>query len=129
MRTFIAFIFCLYMLVPTFAIAQQEESCDANPRWLLVTVVASKFWIKSDSDDEPRDQYYGGKLELVDRCDITSISPYEDTADKRSIATEILKMFRSETGEIISWSRLWVKESLQDICQSMQDCADVTSRP
>ena len=39
MRIFTVLIFCLYMLVPTFAIAQQDESCDANPRWLLVTVV------------------------------------------------------------------------------------------
>ena len=48
MRTFTTLICCLYILAPTFAIAQQDESCDANPRWLLVTVFQSGFWMKDE---------------------------------------------------------------------------------
>ena len=131
MRIFTVLIFCLYMLVPTFAIAQQDESCDANPRWLLVTVVQSEVWMKPNNEkkvelvDQLSDYSSGERLQLVDRCygDTFDISHY--SGSKENIAAEINWAFYSSTQELKSWYRIWVKESLQDICQAMQDCADV----
>ena len=89
MRTFTALICCLYMLVPTSAIAQQDESCDANPRWLLVTVVRGEFWLKPQSGDTKAEHFNEERLQLVDRCqaDIFTISHYRGTDE--NIATEI----------------------------------------
>ena len=70
MRTFTALIFCLYMLVPTFAIAQQDESCDANPRWLLVTVLAAA----DNFEDGNTEIALKDELRLVDRCEIDDLS-------------------------------------------------------
>ena len=124
MRTFTALICCLYMLAPTSAIAQQGESCDANPRWLLVTVVSAVDSFGTESE------YDGEYLSMVDRCegDTFNIRAYSGSAE--GIATEIawtyLSTDRSKTND---WVRLWVKESLQDICRAMWDCSDATSRP
>ena len=125
MRTFTALIFCLYMLVPTFAIAQQDESCDANPRWLLVTVLAAA---DNFVDEKAKEVARAEHLRHVDRCIINSISTATDGSDPR-ISSEILMVFNSEPVEESLWVRLWLKESLQDICRAMRDCEDTTSRP
>ena len=130
MRTFTALICCLYMLAPTSAIAQQGESCDANPRWLLVTVVRGEFWMKPESGDTKTEHFNEERLQLVDRChaDIFTVLHYRD--EDENIAAEIRWAYMSDkTGEVSSWSKIWVKESLQDICRVMRDCEDATSRP
>ena len=52
MRTFTALIFCLYVLAPTFSLARgdKEEPCDANPRWLLVTVLEAEHYKKKKGE-------------------------------------------------------------------------------
>ena len=139
MRTFIAFACCLFLIAPATAIAQKEKSCDASPRWLLVTVVAQKVWIKSDETDqlEPfqaltrTDEH----LNLLDRCGVKVFSDYTihqgsskypgDSDD--NVATEITDHTQSN-GKTTSLEILWVKESLQEICAAVRDCADATSK-
>ena len=136
MRTFIAFACCLFLIAPATAIAQKEKSCDASPRWLLVTVVAQKHWINSDETDQlepvPVFTRTDEHLKLLDRCGVKVFSDYTinqeypgDSDD--NVATEITDLTQSN-GKATSLGILWVKESLQEICAAVRDCADATSK-
>ena len=116
------------MLAPTSAIAQQDESCDANPRWLLVTVVRSAGRLPGEDE---KTQYSGEeRLELVDRCAGDSFGISEHQGESEDIESEIWWTIVSQvTGETMAWTKIWVKESLHDICRAVRDCADATSRP
>ncbi len=135
MRTFTTLICCLYMLAPTFAIAQQDESCDANPRWLLVTVLQSGFWMEDEegvlkrfppNDNDQDDSYPEGKLWLVDRCEDVDIHSHTGEPNAPSTTRINISTF-SDRGILESVTRLWVKESITEICSSVRDCADATS--
>ncbi len=140
MRTFITLITCLYILAPTFAIAQKDESCDANPRWLLVTVLAEETWSRSDEKDQlervPEFTHTEERLKLLDRCEIEIFSAYRKLpgsleypgASDDAVATTITD-YTQANGKTERLTQLWVKESLQDICRAMRDCEDTTSRP
>lgn len=129
MRPFMILTLCLALLAPTFSSAQQDKSCDASPRWLLVTVVRSASWFKTTSKVEEADYSGEEKLWLVDRCgdDLFNITSY--SGPEKGIATEIMSMTTSHDGEALAWTRLSVKESLHDICRAMRDCGDATSKP
>ena len=136
MRTFIAFACCLFLIAPATAIAQKEKSCDASPRWLLVTVVAQKYWIKSDETDQlepfPAGTSTDEHLKLLDRCGVKVFSDYQGSSkypgdSDDNVATEITDHTQSN-GKTMGFGIFWVKESLQEICAAVRDCADATSK-
>ena len=115
------------LLLATSAVLPQSESCDANPRWLLVTVVRADSWLVAASDG--LHTYDRERLELVDLCDYDDFS-FDDTRfDGRTDSTLITLMDFSVNQELTFRKRLWVKESLQDICRVMKDCEDTTNQP
>ena len=67
---------CLCLLTATLAQAEKVKSCDAKPRWLLVTVLAFEFHItglqnkqgENISVDPTPKIYPKGTLRLLDRC-------------------------------------------------------------
>ena len=106
---------------------------------MLVTVVAQKHWIKSDEKDQlepvPVLTRTDEHLKLLDRCGVKVFSDYTihqgsskypgDSDD--NVATEITDHTQSN-GKTMGFGIFWVKESLQEICAAVRDCADATSK-
>ena len=134
-----AFIVWLLLCLSTPAIAQRGESCDAKPRWLLVTVLELDYYTPSKSKDgsglrkheAASGKIPNGRLQMIDRCgngiiqmsDNNGIGPGEGKPGKAIIEHSLY----SEGGEITTLVRYFVKESMADLCRAMKDCADATS--
>lgn len=98
------------------------KACEANPRWLLVTIVKQEVLLEDDEGDYKRSDalsYSVERKELLDRCKIALI----DEA-RNNVANASTKITQSSPGALMY---LYVKESLQDICSVLPDCADVTA--
>ena len=98
------------------------KACEANPRWLLVTVVEQELLMEDDEVGFKRSDtfsYSVERKELLDRCEISLI----DEA-RKEVANASAKITQSSPGVLIYF---YVKESLQDICSVLPDCADATS--
>lgn len=132
------FLLPFILLLATSAVLPQSESCDANPRWLLVTVLAEETWLRSEEKDQleriPAFTHTEERLKLLDRCEIEIFSAYRKLpgtleypgASDGAVATTITDYIQAN-GKTESMNHLWVKESLQDICRVMKDCEDTTN--
>ena len=99
------------------------KACEANPRWLLVTVVEQKGWTQQDDGEfKPSEvfSYRGEVRELIDRCEISSIGESGSLS-----ANSRARIIKSSPGALI---HVYVKESLTDICGVLPDCADASVR-
>ena len=122
----------LLSCLPVFAQSSGEapgKGCNANPRWILVTVVDREYYTKEDgilkktevlSWSSPK-----GDFVLVDRCEVTSITSIYD-ARRRGFSKDAIK-YKSEIYTDSGGLEVFrVKESLQDLCRAMKDCVDAT---
>ena len=113
--------------------AHAQESCDAKPRWLLVTVLETDWYARSEDDDGKFDRKGyplsgktpDGSLNMIDRCSGTvlmSINPSPESKPGKTLLTVLHYEGPRPSGQI----QYWVKESLQDLCRAMKDCGDAT---
>ena len=91
----------------------QEGTCNARPRWLVVTVVSGMTESASGSVSE----WNTTGARLVDRCRITSM--FEISTDG-PVKTEI--HVRDSGG----FHAIAIAESVHDICAAVDDCANAT---
>ncbi len=117
-----ALLTLLLLTLPSLASAQ-EETCDAKPRWLLVTVVQDRDNIGGETKTATWPE---GELRLVDRCQADHFSVTSASKQDPGL-TLISKFYTDSKGKISTFVDLWVKESLHDICLAMRDCADATA--
>ena len=115
-------------------LVQAERPCDADPRYLLVTVVAENIWFGNEET---------GKLEkrpdlswtkpprpvLLDRCD--DVNFYNATSPSPQFPSDQIgqsegTVLQYEGSEVKSMRIMRIKESLSDICRVMEDCGDAT---
>ena len=98
------------------------KACEAKPRWLLVTVVEREVLTEDDEGKFKRSDWLTNseeREELLDRCEISLIDE-----GRGEVANSSAKVTKSSPGFL---TYLYVKESLQDICSVLPDCADATS--
>lgn len=112
----IAFSFAL--AVP---LAAQDAACDAEPRWLTVTVVGSEF---IDAEGEVSELFRDGNqgAQMLDRCR-GYISISEDRRIRPGGVSQANIDISYRDGSLRFY---FVKESVQDICAAVSDCADAT---
>ena len=134
-----AFIVWLLLCLSTPAIAQRGESCDAKPRYILVTVLELDFYTRSQSKDGSglvkheaiSGKIPNGRLQMIDRCGNGVIQMSDNNgigSGKGKPGKAIIEDFLySEGGEIRTLLRYFVKESMADLCRAMKDCSDATS--
>ena len=103
-------------LAPVHVVAQ-DAPCDADPRWLLVTLLENRITYESG---EHLDAALG--QQVLDRCEIVSIK--QENPISEPIRSTI--MIRPH-GDILLWE-MTARESPQDICAAVRDCGDATLR-
>ena len=134
-----AFFVWLLLYLSTPAIARRGESCDAKPRYILVTVLELDYFARSKSKDgsglrkheAASGKIPSGRLQMIDRCgdgiiqmsNNNGIGPGKGKPGKSIIEDSLY----SDGGEIRTLIRYFVKESMADLCRAMNDCADATS--
>ncbi len=113
-------------------LVQAEKPCDADPRYLLVTVVAQHVWYENleSKKFELRPEMSSNKPRpvLLDRCENIRFynanipsQQFPDDKVSQSEATVLRKLNKSQSMKIIR-----IKESMSDICRVMKDCGDAT---
>ena len=125
MRIALAAVFSL--AIPAYGSIQQSFQASItcahmnpvpDPRWILLTVLQTEF-MGSSVDPPPARK----RVLAVDRCLIGSIW-HSDTGSPEGSSSTVTIM-DPESGDItMSW---YVKESVQDICQAVNDCVDATA--
>ena len=107
-------------------LSAQEEVCDAEPRWLVVALVGSDVTGKDGESIEAfKDRRIGDKM--LDRCGWP----------RRGVAIKEHREFRpggvSQSAIFVPfgdadsgwrYERLYVRQSVQDICAALNDCGD-----
>ena len=116
----VAFLIAGGTLDPALVLAQ-EPPCDARPRWLVVTVTSISLTMAGTDSTDPvaRELDFYGK-QIFDRCEI-EISGYENSESGEHRGSVIS---RNDQYGALELSR--VKESVQEICAVLDDCADAT---
>ena len=99
-------------------VVAQNAPCDADPRWMVVTVVQAEA-IDHESNSVRTFDHLAG-LRILDRCRIVHIA---ELVGNESAAAQIQMRHDaiSDTTQL-----LLVKEPVQDICMAMRDCGDAT---
>ena len=114
-------------------LVQAEKHCDADPRYLLVTVLAEHTWIRNiETDKLEKESNFSSATPrpvLLDRCDnidfVNASNPSVYFPDERIAKSEVSE-YVSEGRKIKTWKLMRVKESLSDLCRVMKDCGDAT---
>ena len=114
-------VFVLVLLALSIPAAGQSGSCNADPRWLLVTVIFRQDALKLEDEWKWSDSSVTRRA-LIDRCEITYIGSTEGEVDQYPPSATRMTLGLSDS----SFSYLWVLESLQDICLAVSDCVDAT---
>ena len=111
----------------------QDSRCDAQPRWLAVTVVSGTT---IGLGDRPIQAVTG--VQLVNRCEdtrLTFVSELDPTShggdgaeafDQGAKSRLHFYYIRSDDDAI--FRVLFVKETVQQLCAAMDDCGDATVR-
>ena len=105
-----------------------HEQCEADPRYLLVTVVSGTVY----TEGEPRYEFAAGP-HLLDLCVRIRMFNHED-------GTEVVVNYPSgdivpspQPARVTQFSpgrmRLVVRETLAELCRAMSSCAVVSDRP
>lgn len=111
------------------ASAQDDEKCDAKPRWIAVTVVEG--WFESSA---PQTLEMDSGEQLLDRCMILGVdwdvrelkaTSRRGTAVTKGARTSFSASRSMDDGGWIMYTFL-VKETVQQICAAMDDCGDAT---
>ena len=123
MRIILAGVLLLGMVGPA---AAQDDDCDADPRWLVVTVVYSRI----ASGGEGFDTATG--VRTVDRCDVDTMSEVDPDKENPILrrmwnAGARTELFGGDGPD--TWSYwYYVRETIHDICAVLNDCADATEQ-
>ena len=119
----------LALALASFALPIAAQTpCDADPRWIVVTVVRSE-WTNADGQrNVALTDIVLGEL-LFDRCEGQEVTMGEPR--EREQATQSLSLGVAQTRIVVrlgSGERLtyYVLESLHDICAAVDDCGDAT---
>ncbi len=127
MRTAAIFFVAVGVWLPGLAHAQ-DSTCDAEPRYLVVTVVGSATYFDGQRAEVLADMGLG--TNMFDRCGGTAVmigqagGPGAVLADHPRLAEAqaAITVHRSD-GDFTTYL---VHESLHDICAVLADCADAT---
>ena len=119
----------LALALASFALPIAAQTpCDADPRWIVVTVVRFE-WTNADGQrNVALTDIVLGEL-LFDRCEGQEVTM--DEPREREQATQSLSLGVAQTRIVVrlgSGDRLtyYVLESLHDICAAVDDCGDAT---
>ena len=97
-----------------------RAQCDANPRWLLVTVTDVSY--VNFRTTERTDVDVLNRQQMIDRCEV-------DKVDEQSTSqSAVLTITAAGTPVPDSFTLLFVDETPQEICAAVRDCADATKR-
>ena len=116
------------LLLTSLGQASAQEQCDADPKWLVVTVV--------DGTGRLGDQNLtvGTGARFLRRCEIVYIGTlketeyYADSYNRARDAGAQTVINTSNTGAE-SFTQYFVKETVHAICAAVNDCADATAKP
>ena len=124
MRTAVIVFIAVGVWLPGLAHAQ-DSVCDAEPRYLVVTVVGSDAVREGERDEFFTDADVGAYM--LDRCRTSQSQPFLTfpASERPDLADEAQASF------MINWDadsfiRYYVRESLHEICAVLADCADAT---
>ena len=125
-RSLLAVVLILAAALAGGAAKAQDEQCDARPRWLVVTVIDGWFVLDADSErlDVPPGARFMDRCEFVYVAEITGDEALEDyqlgwVAGARTVINA------SSYAE--NFTQYFVRETVQEICAVLDDCADATS--
>ena len=110
-----ALVLATVVLEPVQVVAQ-EAPCDADPRWLLVTLIENR--IRNTGTGEHLGLAVG--QQILDRCRIERI------IQKNPIAEPPRSTIMMRTNDDSSVWEMTATESPQDICRAVRDCGDAT---
>lgn len=123
----------LIFLVLLTGHVQAEKSCDADPRYLLVTVTGRQLLFKNAKttkfEEVKLPEKFTKRIELLDRCDGYTFShtPYPTKEfENDDMGNTTATKLTYEDGGAHSIERLRIRESLSDLCRAMKDCVDAT---
>ena len=120
----------LLLTVPVHA--QEGGSCTANPRWILATVLEVETILLNVKTGKLEKVHVlsrkipEGRLQMFDRCSPNqildmSVNRVSDTGAKSHIEVTTWK-----GQEMTGIANYFIKETLNDLCHAMRDCADAT---
>ena len=124
MRTTVIVFIAVGVWLPGLAHAQ-DSTCDAEPRYLVVTVVGSDTVRDGERDEFWTDADVG--TYMLDRCRISQSQPFRTypARERPDLADEAQASFMIyRDADSFTW--YYVRESLHDICAVLADCADAT---
>ena len=105
----------LTVTLKSVPVVAQDSPCDADPRWLLVTVIESRIY---RATGEHVDLAVG--QQLLDRCGIEGIVQTNPISEPPRSTIVMRTDSDSARWEITA------RESPQDICRALRDCGDAT---
>ena len=120
------------LCVSTGTAQEQEQECNAKPRWIAATVLEHTV---GPMDGQWEDIRFDGGLQLLDRCEfygkgsIRAAEIGRDGGDGQSVITVIkFQPANDNTGteSFFLVSRWVLKETVQQLCAAMDDCGDAT---
>ena len=130
MRYWVLTAIVLMQTVPANA---QDSRCNAQPRWLAVTVVSGTT---IGIGDRPIQASAG--VQLVDRCEdtrltfVSELDPIGYAGDGAEAfaqgAKSRLHFYYIPSDDDPIFTVLFVKETVQQLCAAMDDCGDATAR-
>lgn len=121
------------VLTQTVPADAQESACDAQPRWLAITVVSGTT---IGIGDRPIQSSTG--VQLADRCEdtkltfVSELDPISHGGDGAEAfaqgAKSRLHFYYIRSDDDVVFRVLFVKETVQQLCAAMHDCGDATAR-
>ena len=122
MRLLVAALVMAALAFPLVA----QEPCDADPRWLVVTVAGVRM-IDSElqpiGDEEPTEMISG--VTVLDRCGRGTLTIHEDEGELRDLGRGRANIWTRHEGIDGYWI-YYVRESVHDVCAVLADCVDAT---
>ena len=123
MRTATIAFIAVGVWLPGLAHAQ-DSTCDAEPRYLVVTVVGSETVRDGQRDEFFRDA--GRGVNMIDRCGGATVQIGQSAPGDRPDLADLAQATIVVHYDSEDFTIYWVRESLHDICAVLADCADAT---
>ena len=123
MRTAVIVFIAVGVWLPGLAHAQ-DSACDAEPRYLVVTVVGSDTVREGQVDEFFKDADKGAFM--LDRCDYARVHFSGPSHGDRPDLADVMQATIIVNRNRDTLTLYHVRESLHDICAVLADCADAT---
>ena len=98
-----------------------QDSCDADPRWIVVTIVGSVL-LDPDGEPVPEMEDAGQGARMLDRCEIIQIAEVRQAR----VGGNSQALIQVSQGPGTTTTLWYVRESVEEICAAMDDCGDAT---